>query len=73
MLSAIAKPRENLAKIAPKITSFKIPKDKIGEIIGPGGKNIKSIKEEFSLDEIDITDSDGEGVVSITCSDAQKY
>mgnify|MGYP003349730749 CR=1 FL=1 len=31
----------------PKITSFKIPKDKIGEVIGPGGKNIKSIKEEF--------------------------
>jgi polyribonucleotide nucleotidyltransferase len=71
MLSAIEKPRESLAKIAPKITSFKIPKDKIGELIGPGGKNIKSIKEEFSLDEIDVTDSDGEGVVSITCSDAK--
>ncbi|HEX7560933.1 MAG TPA: S1 RNA-binding domain-containing protein, partial [Candidatus Humimicrobiaceae bacterium] len=71
MLSAIEKPRESLAKIAPKITSFKIPKDKIGELIGPGGKNIKSIKEEFSLDEIDVTDSDGEGVVSITCNDAK--
>ncbi|OQA21187.1 MAG: Polyribonucleotide nucleotidyltransferase [Actinobacteria bacterium ADurb.Bin346] len=69
MLQVIPLPRENLAKVAPKITSFKIPKDKIGEIIGPGGKNIKSLKEEFDLDEIDITDSNGEGIVSITCSD----
>jgi polyribonucleotide nucleotidyltransferase len=71
ILETIPEPRKNLSKIAPKITSFKIPKDKIGEIIGPGGKNVKSIKEEFSLDEIDITDSNGEGVVSITSSDAQ--
>ena len=71
ILETISEPRKNLSKIAPKITSFKIPKDKIGEIIGPGGKNVKSIKEEFNLDEIDITDSNGEGVVSITCSDAQ--
>ena len=71
ILETIPEPRKNLSRIAPKITSFKIPKDKIGEIIGPGGKNIKSIKEEFNLDEIDITDSNGEGVISITCSDAQ--
>ncbi len=69
MLETLPAPRENLSKIAPKITSFKIPKDKIGEIIGPGGKNIKALKEEFSLDEIDITDSNGEGMISITCSD----
>ncbi|MBN1299155.1 MAG: polyribonucleotide nucleotidyltransferase [Actinobacteria bacterium] len=72
MLEAIPQPRGYLAKIAPKISTFKIPKDKIGEIIGPGGKVIKSIKEEFELDEIDITDSNGEGLVSITCSDAEK-
>ncbi len=69
IMQTISAPRENLAKVAPKITSFKVPKDKIGEIIGPGGKNIKAIKEEFELDEVDITDSNGEGVVSITCSD----
>ena len=69
IVQTISAPRENLAKVAPKITSFKVPKDKIGEIIGPGGKNIKAIKEEFELDEVDITDSNGEGVVSITCSD----
>jgi len=68
MLATIAEPRAMLSSAAPKITIFKIPKDKIGEIIGPGGKNIKSIKEEFDLDEIDINDYDGEGMVSITSS-----
>jgi len=72
MLEKISEPRTHLAKIAPKISTFKVPKDKIGEIIGPGGKVIKSIREEFGLDEIDITDSNGEGLVSITCSDAEK-
>jgi polyribonucleotide nucleotidyltransferase len=69
MLETIPEPRSVLSKAAPKITTFKIPKDKIGEIIGPGGKNIKGIKEEFNLDEIDISDHDGEGMVSITSTD----
>lgn len=69
MLETISEPRSVLSKAAPKITTFKIPKDKIGEIIGPGGKNIKGIKEEFNLDEIDISDHDGEGMVSITSTD----
>ena len=37
-------------------------------MIGPGGKNVKSIKEEFDLEEIDISDHDGEGMVSIISS-----
>ncbi len=68
MLEVLPEPRKQLANNAPKITSFKIPKDKIGEVIGPGGKNIKMVKEEFDLDEIEITDSDGEGLVSIVAS-----
>lgn len=66
MLETIPCPRENLSSCAPKITSFKIPKDKIGEIIGPGGKNIKALKEEFGLDEIELFDEDNEGIVQIT-------
>ncbi|MDD3818330.1 MAG: polyribonucleotide nucleotidyltransferase [Actinomycetota bacterium] len=69
MLEVIPEPRPTLSKCAPKITTFKIPKEKIGDIIGPGGKNIKSIKEEFNLDEIDISDYNGEGIVSIISSD----
>ena len=70
MLETIPEFRTSLSKAAPKITVFKIPKEKIGDIIGPGGKHIKGLKEEFSLDEIDITDSNGGGMVSITSSDA---
>jgi len=68
MLEVIPEPRESLSECAPKITIFKIPKEKIGEVIGPGGKNVKNIKEEYDLEEIDISDYDGEGLVSITSS-----
>jgi len=68
MLEVIPEPRKSLSKSAPKITTFKIPREKIGEVIGPGGKNIKRIKEEFELDEIDISDYNGEGMVSIISS-----
>jgi len=69
MLETISEPRPSLSQAAPKITTFKIPKDKIGDIIGPGGKNIKGLKEEFDLDEIDVTDFNGEGMISITSPD----
>ena len=68
MLDTIPEPRASLSKAAPKITTFRIPKDKIGEVIGPGGKIIKGLKEEFQLDEIDVTDFNDEGMVSITSS-----
>jgi polyribonucleotide nucleotidyltransferase len=71
MLDVMPSPREKLSKVAPKIKTFRIPKDKIGDIIGPGGKTVKAIKEEFELEEIDITDSNGEGMVSIMCSDSK--
>ena len=69
MLETLPGHRENLAESAPKIISFKIPKDKIGEIIGPGGKNIKALREEFSLDGIELYDEDNMGVVEIVSSD----
>ncbi len=69
MLETIPRYRETLAPIVPKITTFKIPKEKIGELIGPGGKNIKAIKEEFNLEKIEIYDEDDEGVVEIVASD----
>ncbi|MDD3520140.1 MAG: polyribonucleotide nucleotidyltransferase [Actinomycetota bacterium] len=71
MLDTIPHFRENLSSCAPKITTFRIPKDKIGEIIGPGGKNIKAIKEEFDLDEIELYDEDNEGVVQITSANEE--
>ncbi len=43
MLKILPKPRESLSQYAPKIEMVKIPVDRIGELIGPGGKVIKNI------------------------------
>jgi len=72
MLATISEPRKQLSETAPKIISFKIPKEKIGEVIGPGGRNIKMVKEEFDLEEIEITDSNGQGMVSIVAYDKER-
>ena len=68
MLETMPEYRDKLADSAPKIISFRIPKEKIGEIIGPGGKNIKALKEEFALDGIELYDEDNEGIVEIVSS-----
>jgi polyribonucleotide nucleotidyltransferase len=65
MAECIAEPREDLAPSAPRIESFKVPTDKIGEIIGPAGKMIKSIIESCQVG-IDIQD---DGTVRILSPD----
>lgn len=50
MNKTIDKPQESLSEYAPKIITFSIPEDKIGLIIGPGGKNIKGIAEKTGAD-----------------------
>lgn len=47
MKDTISGPREDLSDFAPKIIAFKIKTDKIGMVIGPGGKTIKQISEDF--------------------------
>ena len=47
---AIAEPRAEVASTAPKIVSFEIPIDKIGEVIGPKGKVINAIQQETGAD-----------------------
>ncbi len=54
MAESIAEPKE-LSPHAPRIVSIKIPADRIGELIGPGGKNIKAIQAESGA-EINIED-----------------
>ncbi len=70
MLKCINAPRTELSKYAPRIVQITIPKDKIGEIIGPGGKMIKSIIEESGA-EIDVEEDEekGVGVVNIVSPD----
>jgi len=48
MNAAIPKSRTEVSKNAPSILTTKIPEDKIGELIGPGGKNIKALQEATS-------------------------
>ncbi|MEK6714793.1 MAG: polyribonucleotide nucleotidyltransferase [Candidatus Omnitrophota bacterium] len=66
MLQAIDKPRANLSEYAPRITVLKISTDKIGELIGPGGKNIKKIIEQTGV-TIDIEE---DGTVLVGSVDA---
>ena len=68
MLKAIPEPRKELSKYAPKIVQFEIPTDKIGEVIGPGGKNIKLIMSETGA-QVDIDDSTGVGKVTVSSID----
>jgi polyribonucleotide nucleotidyltransferase len=46
MAEVIAEPRTELKEFVPRITTVQIPVDKIGAIIGPGGKTIRAIQEE---------------------------
>ena len=55
MAEAIDKPRESLSKYAPRIETIKINPEKIGALIGPGGKTIKGIVAETGA-EINIED-----------------
>lgn len=65
MTETIAAPRPKLSQYAPKIMTTAVPQGRIGEIIGPGGKVIRQIQEDFAV-EVDI---DEEGNVAITGAD----
>lgn len=65
MMECISEPRQELAKSAPKIESIQIPVDKIGELIGPGGKNIRGLQEDTGA-EINVNE---EGMVTVASAD----
>jgi len=68
MDSTIAKPRPEISRYAPRIVSIVIDKEKIGTVIGPGGKMIRKITEETGT-TIDIED-DGTVTIAATNPDA---
>jgi polyribonucleotide nucleotidyltransferase len=68
MHGAIAEPRDEVGPTAPKIISFEIPMDKIGEVIGPKGKVINAIQQETGAD-ISVDDDGTVGRVSIGSTD----
>ena len=71
MAEAIAEPRPEVRDTAPKIESFEIPIDKIGEVIGPKGKVINTIQQETGAD-ISVDDDGMVGVVAIASTDNAK-
>ncbi|MEJ5167197.1 MAG: polyribonucleotide nucleotidyltransferase, partial [Thermoanaerobaculia bacterium] len=62
MNRAISSPRENLSPYAPRLYTIYIPKEKIGDVIGTGGKIIRSIIETTGC-EIEI-ENDGKVIIS---------
>jgi polyribonucleotide nucleotidyltransferase len=65
MSETIDEPRQALSGFAPRFVTYKIPQDKIGAVIGPGGKVIKGIVEQTGV-KINVDD---DGVVSISSRD----
>jgi polyribonucleotide nucleotidyltransferase len=64
MLEVIPAPRSELKPHAPRIITVKIPVDKIGALIGPGGKNIRALQEETGV-TIDV-EEDGTVYIAST-------
>ena len=62
METILASPRPKLSEFAPKIKMVNLPEDKIGEVIGSGGKTIKALMEKYGV-QIDI-DDDGKASIS---------
>ncbi|MFZ9779605.1 MAG: polyribonucleotide nucleotidyltransferase [Ilumatobacteraceae bacterium] len=71
MTAAIGAPRSTVAESAPKIVSFTIPLDKVGEVIGPKGKVINTIQQETGAD-IAVDDDGAVGIVTIGSPDSSK-
>tara|TARA_Y100001960_G_C13884220_1_gene452981 strand:- start:21 stop:503 length:483 start_codon:yes stop_codon:yes gene_type:complete len=62
MKKCLSEPRKKLSEHAPKMLMTNIPVDKIGLVIGPGGKNIKALQADYEC-ELNI-EEDGKCVVS---------
>ena len=67
MSETISNPHENLAQYAPRIYTMQIRQDKIRDVIGTGGKVIRSIVEQTGV-KIDIEDS---GLINISSADGE--
>ncbi len=72
MLQEIAHPREELSPYAPRIITLQINPEKIGDIIGPGGKMIKKIIEQTGVTSIDIEDDGRVYIASVKKEGAQQ-
>ncbi|HEX5696450.1 MAG TPA: polyribonucleotide nucleotidyltransferase [Acidimicrobiia bacterium] len=70
MNAVIAEPRPEMNEFAPRIESIEIPKDKIGEVIGPKGAVIRELEEQTGA-KLEIEETDGKGIVRIASADGE--
>ncbi len=71
MQEMLSQPRSNVSAHAPRIVTIRIPVDKIRDVIGPGGKMIRSIIERTGV-KIDVEDDGRVNVASADAASAQK-
>jgi len=71
MLSVIPSVKSELSDLAPRIITVKINPTKIGELIGPGGKNIQNIIAQAGGKEVVAVDIEDDGTVMISSADSQ--
>jgi len=67
MEETISEPREELSQYAPRLTKLQIDPERIGAVIGPGGKVVKSIQKETNT-EISVDEEEGVGIVTIAAT-----
>ena len=70
MEEILARPRGDMSPFAPRLHTLQIPKDKIRDVIGPGGKTIRSIVEETGC-EVDV-ENDGKVIIASPDGEAAK-
>ena len=71
MLEVIPEPRSELSAFAPRVTTMKIDPEKIGEVIGPGGKNINAVIEAAGGKDKVAVDIEDDGTIMVSSNDAQ--
>jgi len=71
MKAAISEPRKQLSPYAPRMLVTKIDVDKIGTLIGPGGKNVRSLQEKYGV-KIDIQEDGTVYIASEVGANAEK-
>lgn len=69
IIKVISEPRKDLSPFAPRIETLKISQEKIGDIIGPGGKTIRKLIEDCGGKEVISIDIDDDGTVTVASTD----